>query len=403
MPAVLSPKLSPRSVEAEPRPSTACVFKHFFVSAGVYGLLLCVLALNPWFRGLLSIPLLPTVLASMLPAIRHWSFGGLVSSPAGITPLGLYRCAYVLYLVAALPIFLAFRPRSLPASKNRLMFGAVCRAGRSLRNRARGLTGPPLALSDRERDALTFLLIRLFFGPLMVNSAFIELDACQRLFASYRTMSWLGFLDFGYIALVHLAFLAYSCLFVIGYHTEAGFLRNEIRQVDTRLWRMLVCVICYPPFNQATVSVLGRSFDDPYILVLGDFRSVWTWGLRGLAVFSLVLLIAASVSLFTRASNLTNRGIVTWGPYRYVRHPEYLAENLFWLTTLIPALVPNVSNVYFSWSGYWLSCLCVVAGFIGWGGVYFLRAVAEEHFLGSDPEYAAYCRKVKYRFIPGVY
>jgi len=339
----------------------------------------------------------------MLPELHYWSLGLLVSSTAGITPLGMYRCAYVLYLAAALPVYLVVRPRSLAASKNLLMFGAACRAGRTLWNRARGLPGPPLALSDREKHALTFLVVKLFFGPLMVNSAFMEFDACQRLFAGYRAMSWLGILDFGYIALVHLVFLADSCLFVIGYHTEAGFLRNEIRQVETNLWRILVCVICYPPFNQVTVSVLGRSFDDPYILVLGDFRSVWTWGLRGLAVFFLLLLIAASASLFTRASNLTNRGIVTWGPYRYVRHPGYLAKNLFWLMTLIPALVPNVNNVYFSWSGYWFSCLCIVVGFIAWGGIYFLRALAEEQFLGSDPEYAAYCRKVKYRFIPGVY
>jgi protein-S-isoprenylcysteine O-methyltransferase Ste14 len=107
--------------------------------------------------------------------------------------------------------------------------------------------------------------------------------------------------------------------------------------------------------------------------------------------------------LFTRASNLTNRGIVSWGPYRYVRHPGYLGKNLFWLMTLLPAFVPNTAGFQFSWLNYSLSCICVLCGFLCWGTVYFLRAVTEERFLGRDPEYAAYCQRVKWRFIPGVY
>lgn len=173
--------------------------------------------------------------------------------------------------------------------------------------------------------------------------------------------------------------------------------------METNLWRILVCIICYAPFNQVTVSLLGPSFNDPYILVFGNFRSVWTWGFRAVAVVFLCLLTASSLSLFTRASNLTNRGIVTWGPYRFIRHPDYVARNMFWLMTIIPSLIPNPANVYFSWSGFWVYSVCAVCGFAGWGTIYFLRAVTEEQFLGRDPEYVASCQKVKYRFIPRVY
>ena len=55
MPNLPGPKLSVGCVEAEARPSTACALKHYLASAGLYGLLMVVLALNPWFRGLLSI------------------------------------------------------------------------------------------------------------------------------------------------------------------------------------------------------------------------------------------------------------------------------------------------------------------------------------------------------------
>jgi len=35
--------------------------------------------------------------------------------------------------------------------------------------------------------------------------------------------------------------------------------------------------------------------------------------------------------------------------------------------------------------------------------IYTVRALTEERHLMKDPEYRAYCKKVKYRFIPGVF
>jgi len=379
MPNLSGPKLNVGGVEADARPSTGCALKHYLASAGLYGLLLAVLALNPWFRGLLSIEY------------------------DGVTAMRIYWWLYLAYLGLALPVYLAVRPASLADSKSLLILRGLGRAVRTALARLRGAPAPALALSDPEKNALMFLGIKLFYGPLMLNSAFLELRSCQGLNQASHGMDFIGWLDWYYIMLVHLVFLLDSCLFFFGYHTEAGFLRNKIRYVETNIWRILVCIMCYPPFNQVTVSVFGGSFENPYIVVAGDYRSVWTWGVRGVAVFSLLLLISSSGSLFTRASNLTNRGIVTWGPYRYVRHPGYLAKNLFWLATLLPAFVPNLASVQFSWLGYGLSCVCVIGGFVCWGTVYFLRAVTEEQFLGRDPEYTAYCQRVKWRFIPGVY
>jgi protein-S-isoprenylcysteine O-methyltransferase Ste14 len=137
--------------------------------------------------------------------------------------------------------------------------------------------------------------------------------------------------------------------------------------------------------------------------VFGNFRGVWTWALRAAAVFFLCLVTASSLSLFTRASNLTNRGIVSWGPYRFIRHPDYLARNMFWLITIIPSLIPNPANVYFSWRNYVIYVGCALCGLAAWATIYFLRAATEEQFLRRDPEYLAYCQRVKYRFIPRVY
>jgi len=374
----LSPDLNVSHVEREDRPPVGLILKHYAVSAVLYGLLLVGLALNPWFRKLLGV-----------------SFNG-------VTATQFYCWLYAAYLVAALPVFLLCRPRSLWTSKNLLMFGLLRRCGQAVFHRMRGLPAPALSVSYKEKHALMFLLIKLIFGPLMLSSAFAEINGCQRLLRDLAAPFLLAKLDTGYILFVHLVFLVDSAMFFVGYHTEAGFLKNQIRYVETNIWRILVCIICYPPFNQVTIAVLGPSYNDPYILVFGDFRSIWTWGLRAGAVFFLCLLIASTLSLFTRASNLTNRGIVTWGPYRYIRHPGYFAKNMYWLMTIIPYLIPNSASVYFSWSRYLLYSVCALCGFAAWGTIYFLRSVTEEQFLSRDPEYVAYCQRVKYRFIPGV-
>jgi protein-S-isoprenylcysteine O-methyltransferase Ste14 len=379
MQALLSRELNLSSVEADTRPRASLILKHYAVSSALYGLLLVLLAVNPWFKVLVSA-----------------GFGG-------VTALQVYGLLYLLYLVAALPVLLVCRPRSLCRSKNLLLFELVWRAAAVGVRRLRGQAGVGLSISFPEKQALMFLLIRLFFGPLILNALLVELGWCQRLGTQFRPVGLIGKLDVYYIVFVHLIFLADSVLYFVGYHTEAACLRNEVRYVETDLWRILVCVLCYPPFNQATLSLVGASCQDPYLLVQGNLQSAWTWGLRGAAVLLLCLLISASLSLFTRASNLTNRGIVSWGPYRFVRHPGYLAQNLYWFITLVPWIIPNPRSVYFSWSSYSLGCLCLVGGFIAWATLYFLRAVSEEQFLSRDPDYVAYCKRVRYRFIPGLY
>ena len=92
------------------------------------------------------------------------------------------------------------------------------------------------------------------------------------------------------------------------------------------------------------------------------------------------------LSLGTKCSNLTNRGIVTRGPYRFVRHPAYISKNLAWWITLIPIF------------GFYAFLSMFV-----WSFVYYLRAITEERHLIKDLDYQEYCRNVKYRFIPGVY
>lgn len=81
-----------------------------------------------------------------------------------------------------------------------------------------------------------------------------------------------------------------------------------------------------------------------------------------------------------------NRGVVSSGPYRLVRHPIYLG----YLVTHAGFLLSNMS----------------VRNAAIYGVAYFFqiaRIYAEERILSEDDRYREYLRCVRYRLIPGVF
>jgi protein-S-isoprenylcysteine O-methyltransferase Ste14 len=80
-----------------------------------------------------------------------------------------------------------------------------------------------------------------------------------------------------------------------------------------------------------------------------------------------------------------NRGVVSNGPFRFVRHPVYLG----WLVLALGFVLANPSALN-------VACLAVTPIFTEW------RIVLEEKLLSKDPEYRAYTQKVLYQLLPGV-
>jgi protein-S-isoprenylcysteine O-methyltransferase Ste14 len=375
----LDPQLPPATLRQ--------ALRHYLVSALIYGFMLLFFTINPWFRDLLR--------------MEFHSFKGEIR---GFKAIYLYVYGYGAYLLIAPLVFFIGRPRSLWASKNLLIVGYLARLARWLRRPASQREADAWRPSYAEKHAMMFFLIKTIYGPLMINSALLAYNSLPPLFQDLQLdHSALNVCDKGYMVIFSSVFLLDSVLFAVGYHTESGLLRNKLRYAETNPLHILVCIACYSPFNMPTGALFGPSNHDPYILFGGNVLHPLTWVLRVGAIFFLLVLISASLALFTKASNLTNRGIVDWGPYRYIRHPGYLGKNMFWLMTLIPAFFPNTADPQFWWPSYLAFCAATVWGFVGWGTIYFLRALTEERFLMRDPDYVAYCRKVKYRFIPGVY
>jgi protein-S-isoprenylcysteine O-methyltransferase Ste14 len=92
------------------------------------------------------------------------------------------------------------------------------------------------------------------------------------------------------------------------------------------------------------------------------------------------LYVWATVIFGIRFSNLTHRGIVTNGPYRYFRHPAYLAKSLFWWLMYLP-FVPVTDPA---------DAVRATILLLGVNAIYLARARTEERHLMTDPKYRAY-------------
>lgn len=166
----------------------------------------------------------------------------------------------------------------------------------------------------------------------------------------------------------------------IGYLLTLRVLDAQIRSPQPTWLGWVSTIICYVPFSQ----FLHRAFLDykgeiDWSAWLGNQPIVFiTWG------FAILVLKAfyvwATISFGCRFSNLTNRGIIVDGPYRYMKHPAYLAKNLSWWLISVPFVA----------HGDFLTNLkaCILLGLTN--VIYFVRAKTEEHHLSEDPAYRLY-------------
>ncbi|MEP3050010.1 MAG: DUF1295 domain-containing protein [Erythrobacter sp.] len=191
---------------------------------------------------------------------------------------------------------------------------------------------------------------------------------------------------------VGLGLLLISLLFVIdvqlgtvGYLFTLRPLDAHIRSGNPFVAGWLAALICYPPFvwgvigngdvlsYEHNVAGWGHWFDGSPVLL-------WVWA--AWLVFLTGVYAWATVAFGIRFSNLTYRGVLTNGPYRFTRHPAYLSKNLFWWCSVLPFLVTNDSLTDAIRNSFFLLAV---------NGIYYWRARTEEaHLLAEDPKYREY-------------
>jgi hypothetical protein len=238
--------------------------------------------------------------------------------------------------------------------------------------------------SQRVHLLLRALGVKLFFVPLMV--VFLSGHVAQVSHLWDQPVLEGGNLeriDWGVSLLYHLIFVCDTVVALVGYSFESLWLNNRTRSVDRTWLGWAVCLMCYPPFSEVAdvyfpLSEQGQS------LGLGESSLLF---LRGLTIVFFAVYLWATLALGVRFSNLSNKGIIAYGPYRWVRHPAYVCKNLAWWLEKLPTMA-NFHNVL---------------PLLAWNAVYILRGLTEERHLQNDPAYRDYCKKVRYRFIPGVW
>ncbi len=220
-------------------------------------------------------------------------------------------------------------------------------------------------------------LIKGFFLPLMFTAMCAGLGKIMAYDFSQVTgfKAWFDFLyDFLYFIDV--------ALVSMGYLATLRLTDTHIRSAEPTLLGWAAALVCYEPFW----SLVGRQY---LAYDTGGTWGHWLWnyplayGLWGGAILALVAVyVWATVIFGARFSNLTHRGIITNGPYRWTKHPAYLAKNLTWWLISVPFLSQGGPDEALR------HCLLL----LGLNGIYLLRAKTEEWHLCRDPDYRHYAR-----------
>ena len=221
-------------------------------------------------------------------------------------------------------------------------------------------------------------IIKGFFLPLMfvyLSDAITDLQAMEVLHAE---VTFTRLYDFGWA----LAFAVDLVFAAAGYVLTFRLIDAHLRSTEPTLFGWGVAIVCYEPFWSLASSQYLQYDDNLYWgLWLSGFpllHAMW-----GTAILFLVGVYAwATVMFGCRFSNLTHRGILTNGPYRYTKHPAYIAKNLSWWLISIPFLSTDGAGEAIR------NCLLLLAVNL----LYWARARTEENHLSWDPTYRAYAQ-----------
>ncbi|MFC5570534.1 isoprenylcysteine carboxylmethyltransferase family protein [Lysobacter yangpyeongensis] len=241
--------------------------------------------------------------------------------------------------------------------------------------------------STNDRQAVLGWMVKAFYLPIMISSVYAFLH--NAFDPDPGKHGW-----WKVYAMVYQSLFAVDTAFAtIGYCSTSRRIGAHIRSTEPTVLGWAAALVCYPPLN---VLILHRwlSYDDGY-----DWIS-WLHGypvltaLWAVAILSATGLYAwATVAFGPRFSNLTNRGIITSGPYSWFKHPSYLGKNLAWWLISIP---------FISTSGP-VAALANCAALLALGIIYVVRAKTEERHLMSDPTYQSYCNWIEqHGFLPRI-
>lgn len=180
--------------------------------------------------------------------------------------------------------------------------------------------------------------------------------------------------------LSHFLYFVDAGIASMGYIMSFRLTDTHIRSAEPTTLGWLVAIICYEPFYAMLTRLYlpyatGYSWD-AWLVNRPMLYAIWAAALLvlvGIFVWSTVIFGA-------RFSNLTHRGIITNGPYRWTKHPAYLTKSIFFWMTALPFMPRGTLDETIG------RCLLLLAV----NFIYIMRAKTEEWHLSRDPVYVQY-------------
>ncbi len=251
---------------------------------------------------------------------------------------------------------------------------ALWQMGRLLTLHWRDVSGPAIG------QYLLGWLVKGFYLPLMFTYFCDNLDKLLH-YDLNRLHGFKGYFDWAFFTLYFIDVALVSMTYLM----SLKLTDTHIRSSEPTVLGWVTALVCYEPFwaligAQYLAYDTGRGWE-------GWFGNTpWLYAIWGCLILLLVAVYVWSTIAFgARFSNLTHRGIITNGPYRYSKHPAYLSKNLSWWLISIPFML----NVNFAQSLRGCMLLCML------NGIYYLRAKTEERHLSLDPVYQQYARWIE--------
>ncbi len=229
-------------------------------------------------------------------------------------------------------------------------------------------------------------LVKAFFLPLM----FAYFSSSVNFFRHVEMARIWVDPGYGYRFLWEMFYTIDLVFVVVGYSLTLRMLDSHIRSADPTVSGWGITLICYEPFWTAVAAAYFAYNMDHYSWGnwLADSPTLYViWGVVILVITGIYA--SCSVAFGLRFSNLTHRGIITNGPYRYCKHPAYVAKNISWWLIAIPFITD---------SGV-VETLRDCALLLGVNLIYFVRARTEERHLSWDPVYVEYAMAMNQRSI----
>lgn len=214
--------------------------------------------------------------------------------------------------------------------------------------------------------------VKAFFLPLMLGWVHDWLSLLYR----HDWGTWPGV----FAAAMALLYSLDVLFATVGYLSTHRAIGAQIRSVDITWLGWLSALVCYPPLSAVVLRKwLDYSDGVDWVQWLAGSPIIsFLWG--GAIVLLTGIYTWSTVVFGPRFSNLTHRGIITSGPYRWTKHPAYISKNLSWWLIAVPFISSQGCGEALA------NCLAL----LGVNAIYLLRAKTEERHLKFDPVYRQY-------------